>query len=127
MNGQTNSDIPDEARGTGAGGAEGGPELADRDKAFAREIGEKELRRLRARKKGENTWFGLGMFGLVGWSFAIPVLLFLALGIWIDSVRQTVYSWTLMMLGVGVVAGGANAWFWVRHEEKRIEEENNGE
>ena len=105
-----------------------GPERdQDRDEDFVRLIGEKEKRRLAARKRGDNTWFGLGMFGLVGWSFAIPMLLFLGLGIWIDSARGSVYSWTLMMLFLGVVAGGANAWFWVRHEEKRAEEEDNDE
>ena len=99
----------------------------DRDREFVRRIGEKEKRRLKAQKRGENTWFGLGMFGLVGWSLAIPMLIFLALGIWIDSARGGDYSWTLMMLGLGVIAGSANAWFWVRHEQKRIEEENDYE
>lgn len=100
---------------------------ADPEQAFARRIGEKEQRRLRSRTQGERTWFGLGMFGLVGWSFAIPVLLFLALGIWLDTLRDSAYSWALMMLGIGVISGGVNAWFWVRHERIQTEEESENE
>lgn len=43
---------------------------------FREEVGAKEKRKLKAeRHKDRDVWFGLGMFGLVGWSVALPTLL----------------------------------------------------
>jgi ATP synthase protein I len=43
---------------------------------FEEQVGEKELRKVRARRqKNRSIWFGLGMFGVVGWSVAIPTLI----------------------------------------------------
>lgn len=95
----------------------------DRDK-MVREVKAKEARRLRARsQKGGGVWFGLGMFGLIGWSVAIPVLIGVALGVWIDRNWPSRFSWTLMLLVLGVILGSWNAWYWVSQERKKIEEE----
>ncbi|MGM0587174.1 MAG: AtpZ/AtpI family protein [Bacteroidota bacterium] len=83
------------------------------------EVGQKEQRKMKARReKKKDLWYGLGMFGLVGWSVSIPTLLFLALGIWIDTHYQASYSWTLMLLVVGIAAGCFNAWYWVSKESR---------
>jgi ATP synthase protein I len=85
-----------------------------------RRVGEKEDRKLKARKeKDRSVWFGLGMFGLVGWSVAIPTLIGIAVGIWIDTTWPGPYSWTLMLLFIGVAVGCLNAWFWVKRESRR--------
>lgn len=82
-------------------------------------IEKKENRKLKAREeKDRGVWFGFGMFGLVGWSVAIPTLLGIALGVWIDSTYPSGYSWTLMCLFVGVVLGCMNAWYWVKKESR---------
>lgn len=74
-------------------------------------------RKIKARReKRKGLWYGLGMFGLVGWSVSIPTLFFLALGIWIDTRFSSPYSWTLMMLVLGIAIGCLNAWFWVKKE-----------
>lgn len=84
---------------------------------FRENIRNKSERKIRARKERERgVWFGLGMFGLVGWSVAIPALLFLALGIWIDARFKSDYSWTLMLLVIGIAIGCLNAWYWVKSE-----------
>lgn len=86
---------------------------------FAEKIQEKSTRKIRARKeKHKSLWYGLGMFGLVGWSVSIPTILFLVLGIWIDNTYKTPYSWTLMMLVLGIFIGCMNAWYWVKNESK---------
>lgn len=86
---------------------------------FAERIREKSSRKIRARKEGDKgLWYGVGMFGLVGWSVAIPTLLFLLLGIWIDSTYKSRYSWTLMMLIFGIFLGCVNAWYWVKKESE---------
>lgn len=81
------------------------------------EIGRKEQRKLSARReKDRSLWFGLGMFGLVGWSVAIPALFFLAIGIWLDKAFPNRISWTLTLLVTGVIIGCLHAWFWVTRE-----------
>jgi ATP synthase protein I len=95
----------------------------NRQREFADDIGRREREKLEAKKRGDdNLWFGLGMFGLVGWSFSIPTLVILGLGIWLDSAVSSPYSFTLTGLVLGVFAGAANAWFWVSRERKKIDE-----
>jgi len=78
------------------------------------EIGRKAQRKLRARRERDRgVWFGLGMFGLIGWSVAIPTVGGIALGLWLDSVFGSGISWTLSLLVVGVGLGCLNAWYWV--------------
>ena len=85
--------------------------------SLKRRVAARESRMLRARREGDRgIWFSLGMFGLVGWSVAIPTLLGLALGVWIDRLVQSRYSWTLMGLFAGIVLGCLNAWYWVKRE-----------
>jgi ATP synthase protein I len=84
------------------------------------EIGRKERRKLRARaEKGRALWFGLGTFGLVGWSVAIPTLACVAIGVWLDARWPGRISWTLTLLVVGITLGCLNAWFWIRRESRR--------
>jgi len=66
-------------------------------------------------------WFGLGASGIVGWSVAIPTLIGVALGVWIDSKWPGRFSWTLMLLVAGVILGCLNAWYWVTRERRAIE------
>ena len=54
------------------------------------------------------------MFGIVGWSVAIPTLIGVAIGVWIDRNWPSQFSWTLMLLIAGVMIGCLNAWYWVR-------------
>ncbi len=101
---------------------------SDRERRRGREnletqIANKQTRKIRARQTPEHSaWFGLGMFGLVGWSVAIPTLLGIALGIWIDERWPSRFSWTLMLLFAGLVVGCLNAWWWIRAEAEEAEE-----
>ena len=70
------------------------------------------------REQGRSIWYGLGMFGLVGWSIAVPTLVGIAVGIWIDRTWQHKFSCTLMCLFVGVVVGCSIAWYWVKRESQ---------
>ena len=96
--------------------------LSESERRFEHDVARKAARRARAEREGDKSiWFSLGLFGLVGWSVAIPTLLGLALGIWIDARWPGRVSWTLTLLFVGIVLGCANAWYWVT-EESRDEE-----
>jgi len=84
-------------------------------KRFGKEAQKSESRKIRGRKEKDDTvWFGLGMFGVVGWSVAIPTLIGVAVGIWIDKSWPSQFSWTLMLLIGGLMVGCMNAWYWVR-------------
>lgn len=85
-----------------------------------RRVAYRESRKLKARReKDRGVWFGLGMFGLVGWSVAVPTLIGTAAGLWIDRRWPGPYSWTLMLLLAGIVLGCINALYWVKKESSR--------
>lgn len=74
-------------------------------------------RKLKAKsRKKRSAWFGLGMFGLVGWAIAVPTLIGIAIGMWIDSQSETGRSWTLALLIAGLCLGCLNAWVWISRE-----------
>ena len=88
---------------------------------FTRQIGSKESRRIKGKKhKNETVWFGLGIIGVVGWSVAIPTLIGIALGLWIDRTWPSRFSWVLMLLILGVALGSVNAWYWVKKAREDI-------
>jgi ATP synthase protein I len=100
-------------------------QIADR---FAQKVAEKESLRIKGLKhQDETVWFGLGMFGIVGWAVAIPTLIGIALGLWIDRTWPSRYSWALMFLVIGVVIGCINAAYWVRKIRNTIIEEDDDE
>lgn len=84
---------------------------------------EKQARRLRRarRQRGADIWFGLGMFGLVGWAVAIPTVIGLAIGIIVDARTSGSFSWTLALLLAGVGLGCLNAWYWLTRQRSEIE------
>jgi ATP synthase protein I len=91
---------------------------------FGRKVGAVELRKLRAKRRGaRDIWFGLGTFGMVGWAVAVPTLLGVLLGVFIDSHYPGVHSWALSLLIIGLFLGCLNAWHWVAKEEKAIRDE----
>lgn len=80
-------------------------------------VSAKQQRKLAARHNPPRTiWFGLGMFGLVGWSVSVPTLIGVAIGLWIDHRWPSRYSWTLMLMLTGLAVGCYHAWNWVHRE-----------
>ena len=91
---------------------------------LAEQIGAKAARKLKARRNpGQGVWFGLGMMGIIGWSVVVPTLLGAALGFWLDKHHTGSYSWTLMLLVLGLILGCLNAWHWVSKENKEMHED----
>jgi len=91
---------------------------------LSQEVGTKATRMLKAKQRGvQGIWLGLGMFGLIGWSVAIPTLFGTLLGAYIDKHYPGVHSWTLSLLIIGLFIGCLNAWHWVAKEEKAIRED----
>lgn len=60
------------------------------------------------------------MYGMVGWSIAIPTVLGVAAGVWVDNRWPGRFSWTLMLMIGGLLVGCWNAWYWVAVEQRAI-------
>lgn len=82
-------------------------------------VGRRARRKQKARTEGRRSaWFGLGMFGLVGWSVAVPTLTGIAIGVWADRRWPGEVSWTLTLLIIGVALGCLNVWYWIKQESE---------
>jgi len=75
--------------------------------------------RLRAKKEGKEIMFGMGVFGIIGWSITVPTLLGVALGIYLDKRFQVDFSWTLTLMFAGLIMGCYNAWRWVNEKSNK--------
>lgn len=89
------------------------------DDRFRRVVQSRRERKERAQREDRSTLFWVGTWGLVGWSVAVPTLVGVALGIWLDRTAPARFSWTLTLLLVGLVVGCLVAWYWVQRELRR--------
>jgi ATP synthase protein I len=92
-----------------------------RQEELLQDIGSRERRKLRRRRENHTIWFGLGMFGLIGWSIAIPTLIGIAVALWANSIRPG--TWTLGFFFLGLAIGCLNAWNWIMKEQRIMERE----
>ncbi|MFQ3566699.1 MAG: AtpZ/AtpI family protein [Aggregatilineales bacterium] len=92
-----------------------------RQRQLVEDIARKERRKLRHRRHGGGIWFGLGTFGIVGWSIALPTLIGIAVALWANSIRPG--TWTLGFFFLGLAIGLFNAWQWVAKEQRAMERE----
>lgn len=87
-------------------------ELNDKIKAEA-------VKKIRSQKEGKEILFGMGVFGIIGWSIAIPTLLGIALGRYLDARFTQSFSWTLSLLFLGLVIGCINSWRWLKERSEK--------
>ncbi len=81
------------------------------------EIEDKADRMRRARATPpSNPLMGFGMFGMIGWSVAVPTIGGALLGQWLDRTAPQQFSWTVALLLAGVFVGAIVAWKWVSRE-----------
>lgn len=86
----------------------------ERSPDFLRRVADQAGRRRHSRDHRPNPlWVGLGSFGVVGWSVAVPTLLGIAAGLWLDRILDDRVSWTLTGLFAGAAIGSLVAWLWV--------------
>jgi len=95
--------------------------MSDSEPRFDAKISVQVARKLKAQRAGaQSAWFGLGMFGIIGWSVAVPTLVGALLGAWWDKHHAGPFSWTLALLAAGLIIGCANAWHWVAQQNAAI-------
>jgi ATP synthase protein I len=98
---------------------EPGSQVPPPEREITETVGRKAERKVRARRDGRRAvWFGLGMFGLVGWAVALPTVAGVAGGLWLDARYPSRVSWTLTLLLAGALLGSLNAWYWVKRESR---------
>lgn len=91
------------------------------------DIERKAARKIRYRRdRTSMLWFGLGTMGIVGWSVAVPVVLGIVVGLYLDDQTNVSFSWTLTGMLIGVVVGCLNAWFWISRKQQEIQERREG-
>jgi ATP synthase protein I len=95
---------------------------------FVKSVENKASRKLKALNQPmRSVWMGLGAMGIIGWSVAVPTLLSLFLGLWLDKRYPQSFSWTLNLLIIGIVFGCLTAWRWVSKEAKAIHKDENND
>ncbi|QRN85895.1 AtpZ/AtpI family protein [Clostridia bacterium] len=75
-------------------------------------------KKIKSKNEGSEVLFGLGLFGIIGWSITIPTIAGIALGVFLDKRFQAGISWTLTLLFVGIVIGCLNAWHWIKEKSR---------
>lgn len=65
---------------------------------------------------GSSPLRGISVFGMIGWSIAVPVVGGTFLGRWLDRVVPQDFSWTITLIVAGVLLGGVLAWRWMQKE-----------
>jgi len=89
---------------------------------FKTEVERQQARRERFRREGfRGFWFGLSAFGMVGWSIAVPTLLGVALGLWLDRRLGGGMRYTLSLMVAGLAVGMSNVWRWIRLQQEADE------
>lgn len=91
--------------------------MSDKDDKSAKDIGQRAQRMKAARDDpGPSPLRGIGTFGMIGWSIAVPTVGGAFLGMWLDRVAPQDFSWTIALLLGGVVVGAVIAWGWIGKE-----------
>ncbi|MBZ5611390.1 MAG: AtpZ/AtpI family protein [Acidobacteriia bacterium] len=82
-----------------------------------REVAVKQERIARARGRQNGVLSSIAILGVVGWSVAVPTLIGVAVGLWVDHHWPSRFSWTLTLLVAGLVFGCAAAWQRVKGDQ----------
>lgn len=79
---------------------------------------ERRAERMKAARDnpGPSPLRGVGTFGMIGWSIAVPTVGGAFLGLWLDRVAPQDFSWTIALIIGGVALGSLIAWMWVGKE-----------
>lgn len=95
---------------------------------FIKIVEAKEKRKMKARKNlSEGVRFGFVKYGVIGWTVAVPMLLGIAAGSWLDRNYPCPHSWTLSLMALGLFTGCASVWYWMEMEDEKMKREKEEE
>lgn len=87
------------------------------------DIGRRAQRLKKARENaGVSPLRGLGVFGMIGWSVAVPTVGGAFLGLWLDRTIPQNFPWVLALILGGVTLGSFIAWAWIGRESAEEED-----
>lgn len=92
------------------------PELPPAAERMIRRVQERQAQMARAKDQRNSFWNAISILGVVGWSVALPTLIGIALGVWIDRRWPSRFSWALMLLIAGLLFGCFTAWQRIRKD-----------
>ena len=78
-----------------------------------------KIRRKRRERSDMSALGALSIFGLVGWSIAVPALIGALLGKALDDATGE-RAWAAALLFLGMALGSWNAWKYIAREEAKI-------
>jgi len=88
--------------------------MKEHDNRTSREIGCHAARKSDAREHpGPSPLSGLGAFGVIGWSIAVPTVTGAFVGGWLNRVVPRDFSWSIALILGGVAVGVLIAWAWI--------------
>lgn len=97
----------------------------EHERLFEQQIERRQIRLRRARSRGDRTIaIGLGTFGLVGWTIAVPLVLGTLAGLWLDGKTGSGIRWTLSFMLLGLIIGATNVWSWLERQRREEEDES---
>ncbi|MFX0546360.1 AtpZ/AtpI family protein [Roseovarius sp. S1116L3] len=78
----------------------------------------RQAQRMKSRREhpGPSPLRGIGTFGMIGWSIAVPTVGGAFLGLWLDRVAPQSFNWTIALILGGVVVGIFIAIAWINKE-----------
>ncbi|MBT2775180.1 AtpZ/AtpI family protein [Halomonas sp. ISL-60] len=87
------------------------------------DIGRRAQRLKKTRENaGVSPLRGLGVFGMIGWSVAVPTAGGAFLGLWLDRTIPQNFPWVLALILGGVTLGSFIAWAWIGRESAEEED-----
>lgn len=93
-----------------------GKEKPTAEEELLKQIEKESLKKIKAQDEGDEIMFGLGVFGIIGWSVSLPTVMGIALGVFLDKRFTQGFSWTITLLFAGIVLGSFNAWKWIKEK-----------
>lgn len=90
------------------------PKLPRSAEQMIQRVGLQQARAERARRNARSIWSSIAILGVVGWSVAVPTLIGVAVGTWIDHRWPSRFSWTVFLMFLGLILGCTNAWMRIK-------------
>ena len=82
-----------------------------RKEAFAKQVRHRrELHDEHVRDGDSSFWQSVGMMGTIGWSVAVPTVLGVLLGRWVDGYLDSAHVFLVFFMLAGLITGCVTAW-----------------
>lgn len=84
---------------------------------FSDTLGRFNFTRIQFRVNRDASWMArIGLLSNIGWAIIAPALLGLSLGLWIDTMYPSHFSWISLLLPIGLFLGCVAAGYWFRQD-----------